>query len=188
MTWIDAVILGMVALSTLFSMVRGFVREVLGVGAWVGALLACLHFYQPVQPYVASLLPHSLVHFAVYGAMGIVFLITLIILSIVSGLLGGLVRHSPLSSLDHALGIVFGLARGAIIAFLAYIALGMAEPSSAWPAPIAHARLLPLAQKGAGWLTDFLPSSYRPKVQPLPGATHTSTATSTTPAADDTAH
>jgi membrane protein required for colicin V production len=36
MTWVDAVMLGVVALSALFSMVRGFVREVLGVFAWVG--------------------------------------------------------------------------------------------------------------------------------------------------------
>lgn len=185
MTWIDAVLLGMVALSALFSMVRGFVREVLGVAAWIGALLACLHFYQPVQPYVASLLPHSLVHFAVYGAMGIVFLITLIILSIVSGLLGGFVRHSPLSSLDHVLGIAFGLARGAIIAFLAYIVLGMAEPSSAWPTPIARAELLPLTQKGAVWLTDLLPTSYRPKIQPLPSASSAGAATPTKPTATD---
>lgn len=171
MTWIDAVILGVVALSALFSMVRGFVREVLSVAAWVGALLACLHFYLPVQPYIESLLPHGLAHFAVYGAMAIVFLVTLIVLSIISGLLGGLVRNSPLSSLDHSLGIVFGLARGAIIAFLAYIALGMAEPSSSWPPPVAHAQLLPLAQKGAVWLTGFIPAQYQPKIQPLPDNT-----------------
>ena len=37
MTWIDGAVLLIVVLSAAFSMVRGFVREVLGVGAWVGA-------------------------------------------------------------------------------------------------------------------------------------------------------
>lgn len=168
MTWVDAVILGVIALSALFSMVRGLVREVLSVGAWIGALLACLHFYGPVQPFVASVLPTGLSHFAIYGAMAVVFLVVLIILSIISGVLGGLVRNSPLSGLDHSLGIVFGVARGAIIIFLAYVALGMTEPSSAWPAPIATARLLPLAQEGAGWLVGLLPPQYQPKLQQLP--------------------
>jgi membrane protein required for colicin V production len=168
MTWVDAVVLGVLALSALFSMVRGFVREVLGVIAWIGALLACLRYYGLVQPYVASLLPKGLQHFSVYGAMAVVFLVVLIVLSLISGLIGGLVRDSPLSSLDHSLGIVFGLARGAVIVFLAYIALGMAEPSSAWPTPVADARFLPLAYQGANWITGLLPQQYRPKVQPLP--------------------
>lgn len=175
MTWVDAVILGVIALSALFSMVRGFVREVLSVGAWIGALLACLHFYEPVQPFVASVLPGNLAHFAIYIAMAVVFLVVLILLSIASALLAGVVNNSSLSGLDHSLGIVFGVARGAIIIFLAYIALGMTEPSQDWPAPVANARLLPLAQEGANWLTALLPSQYQPKIQPLPSQNPTAT-------------
>lgn len=181
MTWVDAVMLGVVALSALFSMVRGLVREVLSVGAWIGALLACLHFYGPVQPFVASVLPRGLSHFAIYGAMAVVFLVVLIILSIVSGVLGGLVRKSALSGLDHSLGIVFGIARGAIIIFLAYIALGMTEPSPNWPPPVANARFLSIAQQGAGWLVGFLPPQYQPKIQPLPRHDPTATALMTQP-------
>lgn len=169
MTWVDAVILGVIALSALFSMVRGFVREILSVGAWLGALFACLNFYGPVKPFVASVLPGNMSHFSVYGAMAAVFLVTLIILSIISGLLSGLIRDSALSGLDHSLGIVFGIARGAVIIFLAYIALGMAEPSQSWPQPVVNARLLPMAQQGAIWLANFLPPQYQPKIQPLPG-------------------
>lgn len=176
MTWVDTVILGVVALSALFSMVRGLVREVLSVGAWIGALLACLHFYGPVRPFVASVLPTGFSHFAIYGAMAVVFVVVLIILSMVSGVLGGLVRNSPLSGVDHSLGILFGIARGAIIIFLAYIALGMTEPSTDWPTPVANARFLPLAQEGANWLAGLLPAQYQPKIQPLPGKDPTAAA------------
>ena len=177
MTWVDAVMLGVVALSALFSMVRGFVREVLGVGAWLGALLACLRYYGLAQPYIASLLPKHLAHFAIYGAMAAVFLVVLVVLSLISGLIGGLVRDSALSGLDHSLGIVFGAARGAVLVFLAYIALGLAEPSSAWPAPVVNARFLPLAQQGAVWVAGFVPAQYRPKIQPLPSPQAPSAAT-----------
>lgn len=181
MTWVDAVMVGVIALSALFSMVRGLVREILSVGAWIGALLACLHFYGPIQPFVASVLPQGLSHFAAYGAMAVVFLVVLIILSIISSILGGLVRKSPLSGVDHSLGILFGVARGAIIIFMAYIALGMTEPSIEWPAPVANARFLSVAQQGAGWLISFLPPQYQPKIQPLPRHDPTATALMTQP-------
>ncbi|MGE4480484.1 CvpA family protein [Acidocella sp.] len=168
MTWVDAVVLGVVALSALFSMVRGFVREVLGVGAWIGAFLAAMRFYGPVEPYILSLLPKGLAHFAIYGAMAAVFLVVLIVLSLVSALIGGLVRDSALSGLDHSLGIVFGVARGAVIVFLAYIALGLAEPASVWPTPVVNARLLPIAFQGANWIAGLLPKPYQPKIQSLP--------------------
>lgn len=168
MTWVDWAVLAVVALSALFSMVRGFVREVLGVFAWVGAFIACLRWFQPVQPFIASLLPENLKHFAVYGAMAVVFLVVLIVLSIVSALIGGLIRDSALSSLDHSLGILFGIARGAVIAFLAYIALGLAEPATAWPQPVVNARFLPIAYDGAKWLVGFVPKQYQPKIEPLP--------------------
>ncbi|OYV32364.1 MAG: hypothetical protein B7Z80_27175 [Rhodospirillales bacterium 20-64-7] len=57
MTWVDGVAIGIVVLSALFSLVRGFVREMLGVFAWLGAIYVALKSYDLVQPYVASVLP-----------------------------------------------------------------------------------------------------------------------------------
>ena len=37
MTWVDLAVLGVVAVSALLAFMRGLVREVLGLGAWVGA-------------------------------------------------------------------------------------------------------------------------------------------------------
>jgi membrane protein required for colicin V production len=175
MTWIDAAALLIVVLSALFSMVRGFVREVLGVFAWVGAALAAFRFYPLVQPYVNSVLPMK--NLVVYVSMGVVFLVTLIVLSIVSALVGGFVRESALSGLDRSLGVVFGLVRGAVIICLAYIALSVAVDPAQWPAPVVNARFLPWAHEGAVALVSYLPPQYRPKVVPLPGVPAPSAAT-----------
>ncbi|WP_297488264.1 CvpA family protein [Acidocella sp.] len=170
MTWIDAAVLIIVILSAAISAVRGFVREVLGVGAWVGAAVAALHFFPLAQPEIASVLPATMKNFALYGAMAVVFLVVLVLLSLVSALIGGLVRDSALSGLDHSLGLVFGALRGAILICIAYIGLGFAEPAAQWPAPIANARFLPAAYAGAKTLVTLLPKPYQPKVDPLPGA------------------
>ena len=170
MTWIDGAAIAIVALSAAISAVRGFVREVLGVAAWVGAAVAALHYFPLVQPYIGSVLPATMKNFTIYGAMAVVFILVLILLSLISALIGGLVRESALSGLDHSLGLVFGAARGALILCIAYIGLGFAEPAAQWPAPVANARFLPMAYSGAKALAALLPKPYQPKVDPPPGA------------------
>jgi membrane protein required for colicin V production len=167
MTWVDGVMLAVVLLSAAFSMVRGFVREILGVGAWIGAALAARAFYPYVEPYVASVLAAKNLVF--YVSVIVVFIVVLIVLSIVSALIAGQVRDSALSGVDRSLGLVFGLARGVFIICLAYIALSVAVPAPQWPAPVVNARFLPLAFQGATTLVTILPPGpYRPKVDPLP--------------------
>ena len=144
MTWIDGAALTIILLSAAISAVRGFVREVLGVGAWVGAGIAAMRFFPLIQPEIASILPETMKNFALYGAMAAVFIVVLIILSLVSALIGGLVRESALSGLDHSLGLVFGAARGAVIVCAAY--------------------------SGATVLVTLVPKQYQPKVDPPPGA------------------
>lgn len=170
MTWIDGAALAIILLSAIISAVRGFVREVLGVGAWIGAGIAAVRFFPVVQPEIASVLPATMKHFTIYGAMAVVFVVVLILLSLISALIGGFVRESALSGLDHSLGLVFGALRGAFIICIAYIGLGFAEPPSQWPAPIAQARFLPLAYSGAKSLASLVPSPYQPKVALPPSA------------------
>ncbi len=170
MTWIDAAALVVVLLSAAISMVRGFVREVLGVGAWVGAAFAAVKLYPMAQPEIASILPASMKNFVIYGAMAVVFLIVLIVLSLVSALIGGLVRDSALSGLDHSLGLVFGAVRGALVVCVAYVALSVGVAQPQWPDPVVNARFLPMAYQGAKVLVSLLPGTYQPKVDPLPGS------------------
>jgi membrane protein required for colicin V production len=170
MTWIDGAVLAIIILSAAISAVRGFVREVLGIGAWLGAGIAAVRFFPLIQPQIASILPATMKNFTVYGAMGVVFIVVLIVLSLISALIGGFVRESALSGLDHSLGLVFGALRGALIICVAYIGLGFAEPAAQWPAPVVNARFLPMAYSGAKSLVTLVPKQYRPIVDPPPSA------------------
>ncbi len=155
-------------ISALFSLVRGFVREVLGIGAWVGAALAALSGYPTIQPYVASVIAAK--NFVVPVSAGIVFIVVLILLSIISAWIGGLIRESALSGLDRSLGVVFGVIRGMVIICLAYVALSLFLVPGEWPAPVLNSRFLPYEHAGAVMLVSLLPGQYQPKVNPLPAA------------------
>jgi membrane protein required for colicin V production len=166
MTWVDLVVLGVLAVSGLLAFMRGFVREVLGLGAWIGA--AAFTWWG---------LPHAKPFFAqwitapdwVGVATGIaLFLGSLLVLMLISSWIGKLVRASVLGGLDRTLGLVFGLARGAMLVVFAYIAAGMVIPPDQWPEAVKNARALPVVIKGADLAVAELPPNARPKLPPPP--------------------
>jgi membrane protein required for colicin V production len=161
MTWVDAVILAVLLLSAALAYFRGMVREVLGVGAWLGAAVGGILAAPAVTPMVEAYVQPDWLASGV--AVGVVFLVVLVVLKILIHWLAGHVQRSALGGVDRALGFVFGLARGAFIVVLAYIVGGLAVPAlERWPDPVRQARALPLAADGARWVVDKLPPDFRP--------------------------
>jgi membrane protein required for colicin V production len=166
--WVDLAVLGVVALSALLAFMRGFVREVLGIGAWVGAAVFSVVAFPYVAPKFHEWLGDpSVADPAAYVAM---FVAALIALSLLTGAIGAAVRMSMLGGIDRTLGVVFGIARGAVLVIFAYIAGGTLIAIDRWPEPVQQARLLPYAYQGAVWAVGLLPDEYRPNVpKPPPG-------------------
>jgi membrane protein required for colicin V production len=167
MTWVDAVFLALIAVSGVIGYMRGLVREVLGVGAWAGALFFAFYMLNGTRGLFANMFPQEWM--ADIAALAAVFIVTLIILKIVIALIARAVRNSVLGGVDRALGIVFGLGRGVIVILVAYIAAGAFVPNTdIWPEPVRQARSLPLIADGAAWLNAQLPTQYRPRLPDPP--------------------
>jgi len=161
--WVDWIVIGVVALSAVLAFMRGFVREVLGIGAWIGAGF----FAVWAAPFVTERFIHWVgPDYGRFAALGAMFL--LIVLSVVSGIIGGIVRMSVLGGVDRTLGMVFGLLRGAALIAFAYIAAGWVVTTDQWPAAVRHARTLPFAYQAAELGVGLLPAPYRPIIAPLP--------------------
>ena len=168
MTWVDLAVLGVLLVSALLAFVRGFVREILGVGAWIAAALVAVWAFPFARPRFREWLgAPDLVDPVTFAA---VFVVTLLILLLVSHWIASLVRGSALGGLDRTLGLLFGLVRGAALVVFAYIAAGLVIPAERWPEPVVQARSLPLAYSGAIWAVGLLPREYRPRVQPPPSS------------------
>jgi membrane protein required for colicin V production len=171
MTWVDFVALGVVAVSGVLALSRGFVREVLGLGAWAGAA-AFTYWGTPLAR------PQFERWIASPDWVGVVtaatlFIGSLLVLMLVSGWIGSIVRASALGGLDRTLGLVFGLARGALLIVFAYIAVGMVIPIVQWPDAVLGARSLPWTYDGAAWIVSRLPPDVRPHISPPPVAKQT---------------
>jgi membrane protein required for colicin V production len=176
MNWVDLVVLGMIAISGLLAFMRGLVREVLGLGAWVVAAIVASPYgvFPYIDPWVRKQINDTTVADAV--AIGVVFIVVLIVLSMIAGALSNAVQGVGLGGLDRTLGLVFGVGRGALLLCVAYILAGLAVAVDQWPAPILEARSLPTVYRGADWLAAQLPPGYRPVVMPPPPGRPTSAA------------
>ena len=58
---LDGLIVVVLLLSALFAFTRGFVKEVLAIGGWIGAFFTALYLYEPVKPYVSMYLPKGVI-------------------------------------------------------------------------------------------------------------------------------
>ena len=170
MTWVDAIVLAVIALSAIVAYFRGFVRELLSIGAWIGAVVLAL----ALQPWSRSFFTNIFQTqgwLADVAGLAAVFVVILIILKLLINWIGGMVRASALGGVDRALGVLFGLARGAFLVALAYIAAGAFLPATErWPDPVRTARSLPHIADGAARLVGMLPPEYRPRLPDPPAA------------------
>src|SRR6266550_6896541 len=158
---LDIGVIAVIVLSAIFAFARGFVREALSIVAWVGAAAITVYGFVPVLAIVEPLVKNPLLSQLIAG-FGL-FVGSLIVLTIVTGLLARMVRASALSPIDRTLGFVFGLARGAFLVCLAYLLLDISVQPGERPAWIREAKSAPYLHQGADVLRQFLPESLKIK-------------------------
>lgn len=123
MTWLDYAVLGVFALSVVWGVWRGLVREVIAILGWVIAFLAANLLAGPLGELMPAAVPTP--ELRLLAAFVCVFLGALILSSLAGLLLSKVVRAVGLGGLDRLLGGVFGLARALLIVIAAALLAGL---------------------------------------------------------------
>jgi membrane protein required for colicin V production len=119
---LDLVVIGIVLISALLAAVRGFTREVLAIVAWVVAAAAAWYLHPMALPIAQQYISSNTV--ALVASIGAIFVITLIIVSIITVQISDLILDSRIGALDRTLGLFFGAARGFLICVIGWAFLG----------------------------------------------------------------
>lgn len=150
----DILILGLIVLSMLLGLLRGFVSGIISLVSWVAAFWVAWAFGGTVATWYAGLLEDQAARF-VAGYLTC-FLAVLVVGALFGWLMRGLLQRGGLRGDDRLLGMLFGLARGLLLVTAVVFLLGFtALPGEAtwW----RQSRLLPGFEAGADWLARRLP-------------------------------
>ena len=157
----DLIVIAILLVSALLAFSRGFVRELLSVVVWMGAIFATLYGFSYVKPYTRQWISVDILADAAAGVA--IFVTTLIALTLISNVLTGQVRDSALGAVDRSLGLLFGLFRGVIIVCLAYLLIAWILPKEEQPEWLRSAATIPLVEEGAGLLLQLVPEGVMEK-------------------------
>src|SRR5262244_106352 len=154
-TILDVILLSVMLISALLAMIRGFMREILSIAAWIIAAGATLYAYAKLLPYAKSYFNNDII--AAGAVIGGTFLLTLIVVSIITVRFSDMVLDSRIGALDRTLGFLFGLGRGLIIVVVAFLFFVWLVPPRTQPKWVADAKSKMVLQSTGDWLMSMLP-------------------------------
>ena len=155
--WVDFTIIGIIVFSIVISFFRGFIREVVSLVIWVGAVITAFKFAESVQIHLQPWINSDSLQYAVafVGLFLAVFVFGIFINLIVQML----VKKTGLTITNRLLGIFFGAGRGLLIVsvFLMFISVGNIKDGSV----VTQSYLAPKFEPIVTWLNQFLPWQLR---------------------------
>ncbi len=136
MTWVDWVILAVVAAATVGGLAQGFIRTVFSLGGLIfGLTLAAWNY-----AHLAALFRPIVKVDAVANAIGflVIALLVMGIANFVGGFVAKMVHRMGLGCLDGLAGAVFGFVQGAVLVMVCILVTVAFFPSEHW---LAEAKL-----------------------------------------------
>jgi membrane protein required for colicin V production len=154
-TFLDLILLVVMLVSAMLAMIRGFMREILSIAAWVIAAVTTAYSYSRLLPMAKQYFNNDIVAAGV--VIGGVFLGTLLLVSVLTVRISDMILDSRVGALDRTLGFLFGLGRGLIIVVVAFLFFDWLVPAKSQPAWVQSAKSKVVLQSTGEWLQSMLP-------------------------------
>ncbi|WP_018691809.1 CvpA family protein [Algicola sagamiensis] len=152
MTWLDIAIIGVIGLSTLISLVRGFTKEAISLVTWITAFFISSTFHKDLAVFMTFVADPTARKAAAIVSL---FLLTLVLGAMVNYIFNKMISKVGLSSTDRALGMIFGGLRGVFIVSAVLFALDAFTPlpnHAAWQG----SKLIPEFKFIIQWFFNYL--------------------------------
>lgn len=153
-TLLDIFLLVVMLISGLLAMIRGFMREILSIAAWGIAALVTIYAFPRATAIAQQYVGNETASKGV--AIVAVFLVTLLVISVITVRISDMILDSRVGALDRTLGFLFGLARGFLIVVIAYTFFDWFVPVKK-PDWIQNSKSLVVLKESGDWLKRQLP-------------------------------
>jgi len=169
-TLFDLIAAAIILISGVIGFVRGAVREMITVGAFILSAIGAVLFL----PYAGPVFRHFITPGWAAGVVGVaaVFLVIYIVLRVLGAMIVAKLHMQPaLGAADRAIGVGFGVVRALIFLGLFYLVFNAATPREWTPDWIAKAKLYPVAEASADLIRSFAPKGmdaagrFKPKLE-----------------------
>lgn len=155
MTSFDYLVLAILLISALLGLMRGLVKEVLSLCAYLAAFLGAIWWGPKVSNWLSVYIENPLLRTGV--SYVVVFLVVLLLVGLLNMTLGTLIERTGLTPADHGLGAMFGFMRGLLLVLILVTLAGYTElPSEPW---WTEARLSGATVQAVQQLKQWLPPS-----------------------------
>ncbi len=154
-SWLDVILITVMLISGFLAMVRGFTREVLSIFSWAMAAVAALYLTPKYSGLLSPYINNPSIAQITFAAG--VFVVTLIVVSLITFRISDSVLDSRVGALDRTFGFIFGLARGFLlvaIVFILFTALARDQPD--W---VRNARSYAILQSTQVAIESLLPAN-----------------------------
>lgn len=145
-------------ISIVAALSRGFVRELLSLGSWAGALAAAWYLFAPTRPLVYDAVRNDLL--ADLATAAGVFLVPYVLLRLVTGAVARRVSESAFAGADRMLALVYGALRGAFVVCAGWLVATIVLDEAPMPRWVAKAWSAPWVEEGAVALGRLLPEGF----------------------------
>ena len=152
----DAIVLAAVFISILVSVTRGFLRDMLSIIIWIGAIALGYFGSVNLTPFLSKYMPH--IAWLNWAVGGVITIIGLFIGSIIIGYLVKFFKIEIPSILDRSFGFLFGFVRGIFLVSLAFITIQAFFPRETPPYWFKESKLKFLLQSGGSFVIYLMPA------------------------------
>lgn len=150
----DFIILGIIIISVIISLMRGFVKEALSLAGWLVSLWVAMSFSSGLAELFGTSIEDPTLR--LLAAFVSLFVLSLMVAAIINFFASQFVQRVGLTGVDRTIGSVFGLIRGVLLVTIVVMLLGLTTlPKEKW---WDESFFMFRFEAIATWLKDLLPN------------------------------
>ena len=156
---LDFILFGIMLVSGLLALARGFTRELLSLAAWAAAAAAAWFAIKqkPIMDLVAPHVDPSKPQLAQVIVAAGAFIITLVLLSVIGVKISDRVVDSSAGAIDRTLGFFYGLARGLVFVSICYLFYSWLLPVEKQEDWVRNAASMPAIRWVSQTMMNYMP-------------------------------